>query len=156
MLKLHSCFSVEHGFVEGATKQRQILTDAQEAATNIITRAEWMWYQYNISNKISGISLSMIAISNPWETPHFDELQNARESQCQIPFFIGSPEVINDSIQSEHKKVGHRDLQEVSLFCSCVYKGCIIILCQLQMQDHQRCPMLWSCTSREHTLVRQV
>jgi hypothetical protein len=40
MLKLHSCFSVEHGFVEGATKQRQILTDAQEAATNIITRAE--------------------------------------------------------------------------------------------------------------------
>jgi hypothetical protein len=40
MLKLHSCLSVEHGFVEGATKQRQILTDAQEAATNIITRAQ--------------------------------------------------------------------------------------------------------------------
>jgi hypothetical protein len=32
--------SAENGFVEGATKRRQILTDAQEAATDIITKAQ--------------------------------------------------------------------------------------------------------------------
>ncbi len=85
--KLHSCLSAENGFVEGATKRRQILTDAQEAATDIITKAQ----TYN-----SPVRMNVIPIQyqqqNLWDQFKHDSnfqsmrnttfwwLQNARES----------------------------------------------------------------------------